>query len=226
MFGTSRFGELIGATPFVDRRTNPLPDLSTTLLIESGYLDRPTKPSVSAYNAEQTGIASDATTSWWSIGVGDDPPNSADPTTIRTVEENLSVNTGVTGELMVAISQLYDSPTNQSLTIFVAGYDDSLPLPAADSQIRIDDELFKVSRARRDIPSTTLEIVLSERGVYDTASTSHDAGASVIFWPRMAHFDGKWDGSPYTINAVSNSGTRESRTQAPPTPVNRAVRPP
>ena len=76
------------------------------------------------------------------------------------------------------------------------------------------------------LPNNRLEILLSKRADYDTAPRAHAAGTPVIFWHRMAHFDNKWDGTPYTIIARSSTGVEGRHTVSPPTPVNRAVRPP
>ena len=219
------FDDAQGPNPRPPVIDNPLPDLGSTLLVESGFIYRPTKPTPTAYDAEQVGIATDPTTSWWSIGVGDPPRDPNDPTTVTTIKESLSVNTGCVGTLLSPIPELYGLARRQALVIYVSMFEPTFPLPHSGHQLLIGNEQFEVMDSFR-LPNNRLEILLSKRADYDTAPRAHAAGTPVIFWHRMAHFDNKWDGTPYTIIARSSTGVEGRHTVSPPTPVNRAVRPP
>ena len=225
------YGSLQGPNPDFVEPANPLPDLGSTLLIESGFTDRPTKPTDAVYETEQdTSLTNPSGVAWWSIGVGEADPIPSDPVTVTAVEENLAVKTAVAGRLVFPIGNLVDTPFNQqSLVIYVDDYGSGITLPAFGDVIRIDDELFVVQKATRQFSSgrfSRLEIDLNQRGYYDTTSVSHAAGATVVFWSRMAQFKDVWDGTPYTIYAVATSGIRQRHTETPSTPIARSVRPP
>ena len=224
------YGALQGPNPEFVIPPSPIPDLDSTLIIESGFIDLVNKPTDSEYRALQNaGRRDPREAAWWSIGVGDPYPIVSDPVTVTAVEENLMVNTAVAGTLVDAIPENDndDPPFNQrSLVIYVAGYPAYAPLPAFGDVIRVDQELFVVQRSYSSPYVSYIIIDLNQRGYFDTTPVSHAIGTQVVFWKRMAQFATRWDGTPYTIYAVSNSGVRQRYTETPTNPVARAVRPP